>query len=179
MLSFQLSEVPSGGDTSELNGLIEEATGSPIYVTSVPELSSSQAALHRTVAGGGGLGGGEAFTTLSSGREPYLSQSPRRGGSDFRTSPVPRPGRRSSGEGILKSPGLTNGLRRTSTSGYVPSGTSSESSGVVVKSDAQSLVVIGGERHVLNGQYSTSSASAHEKTTVSPKPAFINRDTLM
>ena len=48
----QLSEAPSGsGDTSELNGLIEAATGSPIYVTSAAELSGSQVALHPSVSG--------------------------------------------------------------------------------------------------------------------------------
>ncbi|XP_035703591.1 uncharacterized protein LOC110845232 isoform X2 [Folsomia candida] len=68
-LSHQLSEVPSGGDTSELNGLIEAATGSPIYVTSASELSSSsQSALHRTAAGsttGGGGGGGDNISDRS------------------------------------------------------------------------------------------------------------------
>lgn len=49
---MQLSETPSGsGDTSELNGLIEAATGSPIYVTSAAELSGSQVALHPSVSG--------------------------------------------------------------------------------------------------------------------------------
>lgn len=157
-------------------------------MTSVPELSSSQAALHRTIAGGVGAGGivgvgGEAFTTLtttSAVGEPFLSQSPRRG-SDFKTSPVPqglhKGGRRSSGEGILKSPALSNGLRRTSTSGYVPSATSSESSSVV-KSDAQS-VVLSGDRHVPNGQYNISASLGLDKSTTSPnKPAFINRDAL-
>jgi len=63
LCEFQLSEVPSGsgGETSELNGLIEAATGSPIYVTSASELASSSqsSALHRTPGTLGGGGGGE------------------------------------------------------------------------------------------------------------------------
>jgi hypothetical protein len=62
---LQLSEVPSGGDTSELNGLIEAATGSPIYNISASELSSSQSALHRTAGTTGGGGGGTESTERS------------------------------------------------------------------------------------------------------------------
>lgn len=75
---FQLSEAPSeSGETSaELNGLIEAATGSPIYVTSASVLNSSQSALHRTtVAAAAAAGGGGTTSEESQEGKPSPSRS--------------------------------------------------------------------------------------------------------
>ncbi len=75
---FQLSEAPSeSGETSaELNGLIEAATGSPIYVTTAQTLNSSQSALHRTtVAAAAAAGGGGTTSEESQEGKPSPSRS--------------------------------------------------------------------------------------------------------
>lgn len=170
-----------------MNGLIEAATGSPIYVTSVPvqskELSSSQAALSQTTATG--IGREALTTTIATSLEPCLSLSSRRDSDTAVPSPtvppagkqVPSNSRRQSVDALPSgpSPVLTNGLKQfqagTSTAAGKEHLNKSEAPG-------SSSVFLESGNGKVNGQYSGTNAIFLDKHKTSPKLPIGEEETL-